>query len=543
MNPVPHVLTVWLEEHFQLRPPGRRVPERHWDRFPSRLSRNADAALALFDRAKARATFFAGGWVASRHPEVLRRIAEAGQEVACLPDPPSSRLAGEAVEGAAAARAQVEAAAGRAVAGCRISAPGDWDGCRLALRDAGFLYECSLSRGSFGESPPAVPGGLMRLPVPARGFAGTAWAVSGGAALRMLPEGVAVRWLADRLGREGGTVFDFRLWELDPDTPRLSVLSPAQALACYRNLDRFGDRLASLLDAGRFVPARAHFGLADEAASATGVAVPQVAPRRPAPERPDLSARPRDPLTIVIPCFNEEAGLAYLANALDGLDRGLGRRYRLSYVLVDDGSTDGTWAGMDRLFGADPRFRLIRHVRNRGIGAAVLTGIAAAPDEVVAVMDSDCSYDPARLEDMVPLLGADVALVTASPYHADGGVEGVPEWRLVLSRGASRLYRVVLRNKLATYTSCFRVCRKSALAGLKLRHEGYIGVVEMLARLDLAGWRIVEHPVLLETRFFGRSKLKILRAIAGHLRFLGEISLAQINGRRRLVRVSRLKSE
>ena len=193
---------------------------------------------------------------------------------------------------------------------------------------------------------------------------------------------------------------------------------------------------------------------------------------------------------------------------------------------------------MERLFGADPRFRLVRHDRNRGVGAAILTGMAAAETEAVAVIDSDCSYDPARIEEMLPLLGPDVALVTASPYHALGGVEGVPRWRLVLSRGASRLYRLVLNNKLATYTSCFRIYRRSALDGLRLRHEGFIGVAETLARLDLDGWRIAEHPVVLESRMFGQSKLKVIRVIAGHLQLLFEIAAARVGVVRRGIPVT-----
>ena len=210
-------------------------------------------------------------------------------------------------------------------------------------------------------------------------------------------------------------------------------------------------------------------------------------------------------------------------------------------MLVDDGSTDSTWREMGRLFGADARFRLVRHDRNRGVGAAILTGEGTAETEAVAVIDGDCSYDPARIEEMLPLLGPDVALVMASPYHALGGVEGVARWRLMLSRGASRLYRALLRNKLATYTSCFRIYRRSALAGLRLHHEGFIGVAETLARLDLDGWRIVEHPVVLETRLLGRSKLKVLGATAGHLRLLGEIAAARLRPGRRGIAVAARK--
>ena len=248
------------------------------------------------------------------------------------------------------------------------------------------------------------------------------------------------------------------------------------------------------------------------------------------------------PLTVIVPCFNEEEGLPYLATALEGLSAGLGRSASITFVLVDDGSTDGTWLEMERLFGAKSQFQLVRHNRNRGISAATLTGIRAAQTEAVAVIDSDCSYDPARIEDMLPLLGPDVALVTASPYHSLGGVEGVPRWRLVLSRGASRLYRLVLNNKLATYTSCFRIYRRSALEGLDFRHEGFIGVAEMLARLDLEGWRITEHPVVLETRLFGQSKLKVFRVAAGHLRLLITIAAARLGAGRRGIIVTANRS-
>lgn len=228
-------------------------------------------------------------------------------------------------------------------------------------------------------------------------------------------------------------------------------------------------------------------------------------------------------LAIVVPCFNEIDSLPYLAHTLDLLEDRLGARQALSYVLVDDGSTDGTWDRMQGLFGARPRFRLVRHDANRGVAAATLTGIAAAQAELVAVIDSDCSYDPMQLERMLLLLTPEVALVTASPYHPEGRVETVPRWRLLLSRGLSRLYQVVLRQKLQTYTSCFRIYRRSALEGLVIRDGGFTGVTEILARLDIRGARLVECPAVLRRRLLGRSKLKLLPTIAGHLRLLAEL--------------------
>jgi glycosyltransferase involved in cell wall biosynthesis len=199
----------------------------------------------------------------------------------------------------------------------------------------------------------------------------------------------------------------------------------------------------------------------------------------------------------------------------------------LSFILVDDGSTDGTWAGMHDVFRSMPSVSFLRHPENRGIAAASITGILASQDEVVAVMDSDCSYDPALIGEMLPHLTPDVSLVTASPYHHEGAVRGVPGWRIFLSRGASLGYSLLLRNKLATYTSCFRLYRRSAVASLTLRHRGFTGVAEKLVQLDRIGWRIVEVPAVLNARKFGQSKLRLMRVIRGHLGLLGSIAFAR----------------
>ncbi|MDA0667100.1 MAG: hypothetical protein O3A95_05195 [Planctomycetota bacterium] len=75
-------------------------------------------------------------------------------------------------------------------------------------------------------------------------------------------------------------------------------------------------------------------------------------------------------------------------------------------------------------------------------------------------------------------------MVTASPYHPLGEAVGVPKWRLCLSRGLSSLYRIILTHKFSTYTSCFRVYRKSQMKDFKLKNQNFLGVVEMFATLD-----------------------------------------------------------
>jgi hypothetical protein len=118
---------------------------------------------------------------------------------------------------------------------------------------------------------------------------------------------------------------------------------------------------------------------------------------------------------------------------------------------------------------------------------------------------------------MIPLLEQGADMVTASPYHPRGHVRNVPAWRLALSKGLSALYRRILHNKLHTYTSCVRVYRRSRTAGISITRRGFLGVMEHLGRVDLAGGTVVEHPATLEVRVLGRSKMKVLRTIAGHL--------------------------
>jgi glycosyltransferase involved in cell wall biosynthesis len=167
---------------------------------------------------------------------------------------------------------------------------------------------------------------------------------------------------------------------------------------------------------------------------------------------------------------------------------------------------------------------LVRHAQNRGVAAATLTGIRNSRTEVVCAIDCDATYDPRQLRRMVPMLTPDVDLVTASPYHPEGRVlNHLPAWRLVLSRGLSILYRYFHTQRLYTYTSCFRVYRRSAVVDIELRNQRFVGITEILSRLDKKGGRIVEYPAIMEVRLLGSSKMKILKTIWGHVVLMAQL--------------------
>lgn len=228
-------------------------------------------------------------------------------------------------------------------------------------------------------------------------------------------------------------------------------------------------------------------------------------------------------ISLVIPCCNEADGLPALEATLRPLIARLEGRGAVETILVDDGSTDQTWSMLQQMATRLPNVHLLRHRMNYGLGAAVRTGLSHARGDVVVTTDADGTYPFAEIPDLLARLTPEVAIVTASPYHPDGGVDGVPPWRLFLSKSASRCYRLVLRgeaSRVNTYTSLFRAYRREVLPSVMPEHEGFLAVAEMLVRGALAGYAIAEYPTVLHARRYGQSKARVFRITLNHLGFL-----------------------
>ena len=137
------------------------------------------------------------------------------------------------------------------------------------------------------------------------------------------------------------------------------------------------------------------------------------------------------------------------------------------------------------------------------------------------------SYDPMELRKMLQHM-PDADVVTASPYHKDGGVRNVPGWRLFLSRTLSLAYRILLRSRISTWTSCFRIYRREFVVDLPLKNGGFLGTAELLVRVLRRGGRVVEHPCVLEARLLGFSKMRVLDVVLDHMRLLVLVALRLI---------------
>ena len=284
-NPSPgetHALTLDIEDYFHAHALAPWYPRERWPGLESRVAANTARLLDLLAESGARATCFVLGWVAERHPRLVRRVVAEGHELA-------SHGYGHAPLGAldrAAFRADLERAkailedvSGVAVRGYRapsfsLGPATPWAYAVLAETDHVFsssVHPVRLSAYRSGAGPrrPHRVEGVLEIPVstvPAGPLGNLPFA--GGAWFRLLPEwwvGRALVHVAAR--REGPGVFYLHPWELDPDQPRPPGLDPLTRLRHYGGLGRVESRLRRLLRAARWDRLdRAHPALSGEAA-------------------------------------------------------------------------------------------------------------------------------------------------------------------------------------------------------------------------------------------------------------------------------------
>lgn len=553
------ILTINLEDYFQAGAFHRYISPCNWYRFESRLQKNTEDTLVLLDESNTHATFFVLGWIADRYPDLVRRIADAGHEIASrgFLHQPLLKVTLEARrKDLLRSKAVLEDTIGREVIGFRLS--DGWLtrkdlGFLNELQEAGYLYDSSLMprRRDFRHQPwrrlihehQCERGTILEVPPSTWPMAGAWIPIAGGNYLRQLPEKMMQtsieKW---RNSETSPFVMYFQVWELDDAQPRLSVTSRLTKLRHYRNLGKYRTMLPHYLRSMSFTSIAEHARLEGsplkslsqrtERVALSPTLSPASSPRTGA-ERPDAQiptdrvavkrTAQRTAVTLVIPCYNEECTLRYLHRTLQHLQFALSSQWDLKILFVDDCSRDNTFEVLQSLFGNDPDIRIVRHESNKGVSAAILTGLHAAETEIVASIDCDCSYDPLELQNMLPLMKPNVAMVTASPYHRDGRVSNVPAWRLVLSHSLSLIYRLLLKAQLSTWTSCFRIYQKRQIIDLPLQENGFLGTAELAAQLSLHGREIVEHPATLEVRLFGFSKMKTIRTIMSHLRLLAKV--------------------
>ena len=274
---VPHLFSVDVEDYFQVNAFEAAVPRSQWADYPSRIERNMELLLELLHRKKILGTFFTLGWIGARFPDLVRRIAAAGHEVAShgFWHRRITELTPEEFrEEIRSSRSLLEDVSGQRVHGFRAPSFSIVPGKEWAfdvLLEEGYGYDSSIfpiRRPGYGyPGAQRVPhlitrpsGTLLELPMATYRVGGLQIPAAGGGYFRQFPFALFRRTFQQLTAGGISGMFYIHPWEIDPAQPRLPVSTVAR-FRHYTGLNRTLPRLERMLSEFRFTSVAQRFGV------------------------------------------------------------------------------------------------------------------------------------------------------------------------------------------------------------------------------------------------------------------------------------------
>ena len=235
-------------------------------------------------------------------------------------------------------------------------------------------------------------------------------------------------------------------------------------------------------------------------------------------------------LFIMVPVFNEALNIASLFEAFLKLREELKNHFSLQYILVDDGSDDGT-VGIAKQKSGDLDLIILQHEKNIGPGAAFATGFTYLAQHMeeqdwVITMEGDNTSRYELIKQMLTRSQEGFDIVFASPYMYGGGITQTSFIRKLLSSGANLVVKDLLGIQgILTVSSFFRLYRAKALIKMQrifgpgvLERTGFESMVEMVMKITMLKLSLSEVAMELDSSLRkGKSKMKVLQTIIGYL--------------------------
>jgi glycosyltransferase involved in cell wall biosynthesis len=210
------------------------------------------------------------------------------------------------------------------------------------------------------------------------------------------------------------------------------------------------------------------------------------------------SAKPAG-LSVFFPAYNDSGTIASMVIRAVQAASALTPDYEV--IVVNDGSADGTADILEELARIYPQFRVVHHPQNRGYGGALRTGFQTASRELVFYTDGDAQYDPSEMEALWRRMTDDVDLVNGYKISRSD-----PLHRIVIGRVYHHLVSLLFGLKVRDVDCDFRLMRRAIFDTVHLERNSGVICLEMMKKIQDAGFRIAEVPVHHYHRAYGKSQ-------------------------------------
>lgn len=213
------------------------------------------------------------------------------------------------------------------------------------------------------------------------------------------------------------------------------------------------------------------------------------------PSNPPNPRAPKPSFSVVIPCYNE------VNTVKDVVTRVLEEDIVDEVIIVDDGSTDGTRKVLEAIAAeGNSRLHVLYHERNKGKGAALVTGFRETTGEVIVIQDADFEYDPREYGLLLRPIQEGVATVVYGSRFLGGPRKAMNFWNMVANKSLTLITNILFNAILSDMETCYKCFRREVVDGMKINARGFEFEPEFTAKVLRQGIRIVEVPI----SYYGR---------------------------------------
>jgi glycosyltransferase involved in cell wall biosynthesis len=205
-------------------------------------------------------------------------------------------------------------------------------------------------------------------------------------------------------------------------------------------------------------------------------------------------------ISVIIPVYNEKSTISEIIARVRAVD------LEKEIIIVDDGSTDGTSQHLAEIGSQFEDVNVLSHKENRGKGASLRTGFAAASGEIIIIQDADLEYDPREYETLlVPILDGRAEVVYGSRFL--GGPHRVLFfWHYIGNRFLTLLCDALSNLNLTDMETCYKVFKKEVLDDFQLKSNRFGFEPEFTMKVAKKGFRVYEVPISYSGRTYEEGK-------------------------------------